>query len=93
MQQVSTLVPARFAEILKKIERFNTLDGKLKKLRSRVNKVDVIARGEEEVKLESAPYEVNMEELSRVYIAQGRRAVQEYLERCQRVYEASLMRR
>ncbi len=90
IRQINSLVATRFAEIIKKIERFNQLGQKLKKLEKEVLNIDVVARGQEEVKLVSAPYEVNMEELSQVYITRGRQAVEEYLERCEREYYESL---
>ncbi len=90
LQQFNSMVSSRFAEIVKKIEGFNSLEGRLTRLKKRLEKIDEVARGEEAVKLVSAPYEVNMEKLSQVYISGGRQAVQSYLERCQAEYEASL---
>ncbi|MEW6708683.1 MAG: hypothetical protein AB1403_02580 [Candidatus Riflebacteria bacterium] len=90
VRQFNSFVENRFAEIIKKIEGFNGLKEKLLKLQSEVKKIDVVARGEQEVKLVSAPYKVNMEELSEIYISRGKQAVEEYLERCQAIYEASL---
>ncbi len=92
IRQINSLIATRFAEIIKKIERFNQLDSKLQKLKTELMNIDVVARGQEEVKLVSAPYEVNMEELSQVYITRGRRAVEEYLERLEREYYDSLDR-
>ncbi|EKD83647.1 MAG: hypothetical protein ACD_39C00544G0001 [uncultured bacterium] len=92
LQQFNSFSATRLKEIIKKVQKFNTLADKLKRLKEEVNKIDAVARGEQEVKLVEAPYEVNMNELSSIYLARGRQAVEEYLNRCRLEYEASLMR-
>jgi len=90
LQQFNSFSANRLKELIKKIQKFNTLGGKLNQLKAELSKIDAVARGAQSVNLVSAPYDVNMDELCDVYLSRGRQAVTEYLERCRREYEASL---
>ena len=88
--QFNSFSATRLKELIKKIQKFNTLGGKLNQLKAELSKIDAVARGAQSVNLVSAPYDVNMDELCDVYLSRGRQAVTEYLERCRLQYEASL---
>jgi len=90
LQQFNSISATRLKEMIKKIQKFNNLGGKLNQLKAELSKIDAVARGAQSVNLVSAPYDVNMDELCDVYLKRGRQAVTEYLERCRREYEASL---